>query len=171
MGWTRSPFALFPAAAPVPNSPAPLLKATSSASLSISHIEHATIAPPPKRIARAATGASEELLELAANGREPVGEDELPVFSAAEVSAHNSLESGIWIVIEARVYDVTSFVGIHPGGKEVFTQFAGHACTWQFWLWHSKKHLEEWSSSLLIGRVDQPPPNPYPERKRWIKTS
>lgn len=126
-------------------SPAPL-KPTSSAVVSISHIEHSTLPPPAKRIAR--TGASEEALEIAANGREPVSEDALPVFSPAEVAAHNSVERGICesertvgppasdtsivgIVIEDRVYDVSSFVDIHPGGPEVFTQFAGHACTWQ----------------------------------------
>lgn len=75
----------------------------------------------------------------------------------------------------------------------MFSQFAGKQCTWQvsctnqhrrrcfslnkcrdfsqFWLWHNKKDLREWSSAVLIGRVSPIPPNPYPEPRRWVKTS
>lgn len=48
-------------------------------------------------------------------------EDEKEVlitFTAAEISKHNG-EKDAWIVVDGVVYDVTEFLGTHPGGVEV----------------------------------------------------
>lgn len=39
------------------------------------------------------------------------------VISMDELSMHNS-ESSCWIAVSGQVYDVTSFIGNHPGGKK-----------------------------------------------------
>lgn len=43
---------------------------------------------------------------------------ELPLISLDEVKKHKS-EDDIWVTYEGVVYDVTSFVQHHPGGKEL----------------------------------------------------
>ncbi|GAA5981012.1 hypothetical protein JCM10908_003950 [Rhodotorula pacifica] len=111
-----------------------------------------------------------EDLEVAAGGREPVDPEHLPFISPEVVAEHDNAEDGFWIIVEDRIYDCTDFLDLHPGGPEVFAQFGGRQCTWQFWKWHTKRQLEEWSPALLIGRTFPIPPNPYPEPRRWIKT-
>ncbi|KAI9151044.1 fatty acid alpha-hydroxylase [Blastocladiella emersonii ATCC 22665] len=46
------------------------------------------------------------------------------VFSAAEVAKH-ATESDCWITRRGNVYDVTAFIGDHPGGPELITEYAG----------------------------------------------
>ncbi|POY70522.1 hypothetical protein BMF94_6436 [Rhodotorula taiwanensis] len=114
--------------------------------------------PPPEDLAEAA------------GGRESVDPDHPPFIAPEVVAQHDNAIDGFWIIIEDRVYDCSDFVDLHPGGPEVFSQFGGKQCTWQFWRWHTRRQLEQWSPSLLIGRTFPVPPNPYPEPRRWIKT-
>lgn len=46
------------------------------------------------------------------------------MLSIAEVAKHNSKES-CWIIINGNAYDVTEFVGIHPGGSATILRYAG----------------------------------------------
>lgn len=39
-------------------------------------------------------------------------------FTAAEVSDHNS-EDDCWMIINAKVYNVTTYINKHPGGEEI----------------------------------------------------
>ena len=39
-------------------------------------------------------------------------------YTMADVATHSN-ESDCWLVIENKVYDVTSFIPNHPGGKEI----------------------------------------------------
>jgi cytochrome b involved in lipid metabolism len=39
-------------------------------------------------------------------------------FSADEVAQHSS-ESDCWLIIDKKVYNVTSFISVHPGSKEI----------------------------------------------------
>ncbi|KAI9032800.1 hypothetical protein CLU79DRAFT_692950 [Phycomyces nitens] len=48
----------------------------------------------------------------------------MPTFSAEQVAEHAS-ESSCWIIYNNKVYDVTTFVGDHPGGQDIVMQFAG----------------------------------------------
>ena len=43
------------------------------------------------------------------------------------VAKHN-LEDDMWFVIDGKIYDVTKFHDMHPGG-EVFLPYAGTDCT------------------------------------------
>jgi len=44
---------------------------------------------------------------------------ELKKLSLEEVAKHNKPDD-LWIVVDAKVYDVTRFKALHPGGASVF---------------------------------------------------
>jgi cytochrome b involved in lipid metabolism len=47
------------------------------------------------------------------------------VVGRAELAAHKTRETGVWIAIHGEVYDVTNFLDEHPGGPEVILDEAG----------------------------------------------
>ncbi|XP_027703469.1 cytochrome b5 type B [Vombatus ursinus] len=62
-------------------------------------------------------------------GEEPKAE--ATYYRLEEVATRNS-EKEMWIVIHGRVYDITSFLGEHPGGEEVLMEQAGRDATESF---------------------------------------
>jgi predicted heme/steroid binding protein len=46
-------------------------------------------------------------------------------FTVEEVSKHNSKETGIWTIIDGKVYDITEWVPKHPGGVIPIMRIAG----------------------------------------------
>lgn len=53
------------------------------------------------------------------------------VYSLTQVSKHDN-ESSAWVVIEGYVYDVTTFLAEHPGGKEIVLSHLGTDATQAF---------------------------------------
>lgn len=51
----------------------------------------------------------------------------------SEVSAHNSVDTGLYIIIDSNVYDMTGFVDEHPGGAKILKRFGGKDASKQFW--------------------------------------
>jgi hypothetical protein len=52
-------------------------------------------------------------------------------YTAAEVSQHASTTS-CWLLIEGRVYDVTTYLRSHPGGSRTITPWCGKEATKAF---------------------------------------
>lgn len=48
----------------------------------------------------------------------------LPIISADEVRTHSTPED-LWMVVHNKVYNLTSFAALHPGGAEVLLDCAG----------------------------------------------
>jgi sulfite reductase (NADPH) flavoprotein alpha-component len=48
---------------------------------------------------------------------------------ASEVVVHNSDEAGWWMVLSGRVYDVTEFLHLHPGGEKIVRGYGGMDAT------------------------------------------
>jgi len=60
------------------------------------------------------------------------------VYTREEVAAHNTKED-IWIIIENKVYDITTWVDRHPGGYRVLLTQAGEDVTNPFTVFHPKQ--------------------------------
>ncbi|KAI0746771.1 hypothetical protein C8Q80DRAFT_795793 [Daedaleopsis nitida] len=50
----------------------------------------------------------------------------LPTFSLAEIAKHNKMDDA-WIILDNKVYDVTSVLSWHPGGAKSILMYAGKA--------------------------------------------
>ncbi|CAO1637087.1 unnamed protein product [Parajaminaea phylloscopi] len=72
----------------------------------------AAVADPPSRVTPVAAGDPKDKL-----------------ISMAEVASHDSLEKGVWVVIQGEVYDLTEFVEMHPGGRNIILKNAGKDVT------------------------------------------
>ncbi|KAF1960157.1 hypothetical protein CC80DRAFT_513804 [Byssothecium circinans] len=63
-------------------------------------------------------------------------------FPLTEIQSHNS-ETDCWIAISNRVWDVTEFLSMHPGGPEVILKYAGQDATRAYEEVHAPSMLEE----------------------------
>jgi hypothetical protein len=52
-----------------------------------------------------------------------------PAWHASDLVLHNSAVQGYWLAINRKVYDVTDFVHLHPGGARVLVDNAGMDAT------------------------------------------
>jgi len=74
-------------------------------------------------------------------------------FTAAEVAQHNT-EQDCWIIIDNKVYDVTKFLKLHPGGKKILLGVAGQECTEQFNQFHNATAvLGKYGPKLIVGSL------------------
>merc|ERR1719221_2355279 len=55
----------------------------------------------------------------------------------AEVQRHTSKDD-LWLLIDSKVYDVTPFLGLHPGGGQLIADVAGKDATSIFELTHGE---------------------------------
>ncbi|KAH8201931.1 hypothetical protein TruAng_003923 [Truncatella angustata] len=76
-------------------------------------------------------------------------------FTKKEVAEHKTEDSGIYIIVEDGVYDVTKFIDEHPGGSKILKRMAGKDSTKQFWKYHGKNVLEKYGPKLKIGTVKE----------------
>ncbi|KAF9430584.1 hypothetical protein BGZ94_005918 [Podila epigama] len=76
-------------------------------------------------------------------------------FSVNQVAGHNS-ENDCWVIIHGKVYDVSSFLNDHPGGKKIILKNAGTDATKQFDAFHNAGVLEKYGA-LCIGSIGEPP--------------
>lgn len=75
----------------------------------------------------------------------------LKEYTRAEVALHNT-ENDLWVIIENRVYDLTSFARFHPGGKPILIRSAGKECTAEFKSYHNSSVLQKYEK-LVVGVI------------------
>ncbi len=76
----------------------------------------------------------------------------LKKYTRAEVATHNK-ENDAWVIIDNKVYDVTKFAALHPGGRSALTRVAGQDATVEFSGLHRPVVLTKYAN-LCIGEVD-----------------
>jgi cytochrome b involved in lipid metabolism len=67
----------------------------------------------------------------AQNNQQPSGSAKGVSLTMAEISKHNS-GSDCWLLISGRVYDVTGFIPMHPGGESTIVPYCGQDATVAF---------------------------------------
>jgi sulfite oxidase len=93
-------------------------------------------------------------------GREEItsgGEkDALRKIRLAEVRKHDATSGNPWVTQGGKVYDITEWVGAHPGG-EVILRAAGGSIDpyWNIFAVHKKKYVYELLEQYLIGEIDE----------------
>lgn len=76
------------------------------------------------------------------------------VYTWEEVGKHNT-DNDMWVVIDDKVYDVTSYSNEHPGGPIVFINKAGKNASYAFeQASHSKNAKENVMPKYCIGNID-----------------
>jgi len=75
------------------------------------------------------------------------------VLTLSEVAAHAS-EDDCWLVVHGKVYDVTSFLAAHPGGRRLLLQYKGRVADAGFDQSHGPSVLTTLPPSALVGVVE-----------------
>ncbi|EPQ26125.1 uncharacterized protein PFL1_06333 [Pseudozyma flocculosa PF-1] len=75
-------------------------------------------------------------------------------YTMDEVAKHNTKDD-VWVVVEGKVLDVTSFLPDHPGGDKAILLYAGRDATEEFLMLHDPKVLHKYASHTIIGTVKQ----------------
>ncbi|KAI2631327.1 hypothetical protein GGS26DRAFT_591210 [Hypomontagnella submonticulosa] len=73
--------------------------------------------------------------------------------TTAEVAKHNTTSS-CWIVVNGKVYDVTSYLGQHPGGAAILLRQGGRDATAEFRKIHSLDVLDYLPKGSFLGAMD-----------------
>ncbi|MCJ1416220.1 hypothetical protein MMC32_002555 [Xylographa parallela] len=75
--------------------------------------------------------------------------------SQSDLAAHSSVDSGLYIVIDGGVYDLTGFVEEHPGGAKILKRVGGKDASKQFWKYHNESVLKKYQEQLKIGNLEE----------------
>ncbi|KAI3657629.1 hypothetical protein MP638_001348 [Amoeboaphelidium occidentale] len=78
------------------------------------------------------------------------------VISLQELKSHTSKMDGIWVTYNGNVYDITSFINLHPGGDKIMLA-AGSSLEpfWKVYTIHQKPEVFEILDKYKIGQLDE----------------
>ncbi|CAB9521937.1 expressed unknown protein [Seminavis robusta] len=97
-----------------------------------------------------------------------VHDPSLPAISYAEVAKHNSMDD-LWWVYKDHVYDVTSYLRLHPGGTKILFDKGGRDATEDFVVAHGPHNLRVESAMIpyRIGNLHTPQIEAYADKKAY----
>mmetsp|Transcript_43427 Transcript_43427/g.49967 ORF Transcript_43427/g.49967 Transcript_43427/m.49967 type:complete len:528 (+) Transcript_43427:237-1820(+) len=76
------------------------------------------------------------------------------VYTLAQVKTHNTPEDA-WVIIEGKIYNVTKFGRVHPGGSKMLLDLAGQDVTKNFNYFHAKRVLDKYHKKLYVGDLHE----------------
>ncbi|OCK96574.1 cytochrome b5 [Cenococcum geophilum 1.58] len=76
-------------------------------------------------------------------------------FTVKDVAEHNTVDNGLYIIIDSNVYSMASFVDDHPGGSKILKRVGGKDATQQFWKYHNESVLKKYSDKLKVGTLKE----------------
>ena len=84
------------------------------------------------------------ILASSAGGVQPgTGGSAAAPLTIEEVAKHNT-DNDCWVILNGKVYDVTSFMPDHPGGKKVILAYAGRDASEEFNALHNSNVLDKY---------------------------
>ncbi|XP_033062008.1 putative fatty acid desaturase 2-like protein FADS2P1 [Trachypithecus francoisi] len=98
-------------------------------------------------------GKAEFYAKQEANGKCSVPRKSLNMYTWQEIQRHNQ-EADQWLVINRKVYNVSSWADRHPGGRQVLNHYAGEDATDVFRAMHPEPDIVQlYLKPLLIGEL------------------
>ena len=91
------------------------------------------------------------------------------IFTREEVNTHNTADD-CWMILDNKVYNVTAWVDLHPGGDAI-GEGAGKDATSLFEFQHHSEHAREILAKYLIGIVDEEPRYTLTQQDRGTQPS
>eukprot|EP00612_Vaucheria_litorea_P005618 CAMPEP_0171465830 /NCGR_PEP_ID=MMETSP0945-20130129/8800_1 /TAXON_ID=109269 /ORGANISM="Vaucheria litorea, Strain CCMP2940" /LENGTH=77 /DNA_ID=CAMNT_0011993613 /DNA_START=16 /DNA_END=249 /DNA_ORIENTATION=- len=73
--------------------------------------------------------------------------------SKEELAKHNKADD-CWIAVSGHVYNVTDFLGDHPGGKKAILLYAGKDATEEFNMLHKPDIIVKYGESMKVGPLN-----------------
>ncbi|GBG16081.1 Acyl-CoA dehydrogenase apdG, partial [Hondaea fermentalgiana] len=74
----------------------------------------------------------------------------------AEVAKHATADDA-WVIVGDDVFDVSKFIALHPGGKQILARAAGTDVTEDFRLFHHEGVLRKYGDRLRVAKLDEAP--------------
>ncbi|KAF2656030.1 cytochrome b5 [Lophiostoma macrostomum CBS 122681] len=72
-----------------------------------------------------------------------------------QVAEHNTVDNGLYIIIDNSVYGLKDFVDEHPGGAKILKRVGGKDASKQFWKYHNESVLKKYGPKLKVGEVKE----------------
>ena len=94
---------------------------------------------------------------------------DLKEISADEVAKHVSPKD-LWVIVQGKVYNVTEF-DKHPGGKEIFQDYAGQDATEPFEDEGHSATAKKQMVDFLVGKLEGAPEEDDDETEEVIDTN
>tara|TARA_Y100000389_G_C17232754_1_gene399013 strand:+ start:169 stop:471 length:303 start_codon:yes stop_codon:yes gene_type:complete len=64
-----------------------------------------------------------------------------------DIRKHNTIDD-CWVIINNKIYDVTNFIGDHPGGARALLKVGGKDATEEFEMLHPSNTLEKYKDEI-----------------------
>ncbi|KAJ5111116.1 acyl-CoA dehydrogenase [Penicillium argentinense] len=73
-------------------------------------------------------------------------------YSLEDVASHNQ-ENSLWVIIDDKIFDLTSYLDDHPGGKKVLLSVGGQDATKKYHKYHRPAIMHKYGNDLCIGTL------------------